>query len=181
MAVNPYTLNTLYNYGILDYAPYELCNNGVNVSAMNGIQNPYLNTAMQGSLYQQYGNQADSFTRKIGTQSNTGINAFGLEGIGGQGNAGMNAFGVEGIGSQAPSQVNAWGGFSDAGKNISNGVAGTASFIDRIPSPVKGIAAAALMIGSVALIFRGKKKPPAENSGFLSKLNPVNWFKKSKI
>ena len=32
MAINPYTLNNLYNYGILDYAPYELCSGGVNVS-----------------------------------------------------------------------------------------------------------------------------------------------------
>ena len=74
MAINPYTLNNLYNYGILDYAPYELCNGGVNVSSMNGMQNPYLSNAMQGTLFQQYGSQADSFTMNNG-------NPFTMESI----------------------------------------------------------------------------------------------------
>ena len=174
MAINPYTLNNLYNYGLLDYAPYELCNGGVNVSSMNGMQNPYLSNAMQGTLFQQYGSQADSFTMNNG-------NPFTMESIGSQSSAGMNGFGMEGIGAQSQAGMNAWGGFADAGRNISNGMMGTVSFIDRIPSAVKGIVSGLLIIGSAALFLKGKKKPPVENKSFLTKLNPVNWFKKNKI
>lgn len=190
MAVNPFTLNNLYSNGILDYAPYELCTGGVNVSSLNGMQNPYLSSAMQGSLYQKYGNEADSFTmnngtpfsmENIGSQSSAGMNGFGLEGVGIQSSAGINGFGMEGIGSQSSAGTNAWGGFADAGRNISNGVMNTVSFIDRIPPVLKGIASALLIIGSAALVLKGKKKPPVQNKSFFTKLNPANWFKKNKI
>ena len=189
MTVNPYTLNNLYAQGIIDYAPYDLCNSGVNVSAMNGMVNPYLANAMQGSLYQNHGKYGDSFSysspsamqQQIGIQSNAGMNAWGMEGIGSESNAGLNAFGLGGIGANSQSEANAWGGFNDVGANISSKLDGTASFFERIPKAVKGIAAGLLMIGSLALIFRRGKKPQTQKTSFFSKLNPVNWFKKNKV
>ena len=116
MSVNSFTLNNLYNQGILDYVPYELCN-GANVSAMNGMQNPYLNTAMQGGLYQNHGQYGDRVeiglgNRNIGSQSNVGgVNSYGLNGVGSQSNAGgVNAYGLDGVGSQSNAGgVNAYG------------------------------------------------------------------------
>lgn len=53
MSVSPYTLESLYNKGVLDYVPYELSNDNTNVSSLNG-NNPYLDMAKQGGLYQDY-------------------------------------------------------------------------------------------------------------------------------
>ena len=133
MAINPYTLNGLYEKGIIDYVPFELLTpTPVGVQTMT---NPYLNLAKQGSLYSQYGS-GDSYSFSagntgaldntnigsqsaagtnayglagIGFQSNTGINAYGLQGIGSQSNAGFNAYGVQGIGSQSNAGMNAYG------------------------------------------------------------------------
>ncbi len=182
---NPFTLNNLYSHGIIDYVPYDLCN-GVNVSS--GIANPYLQSAMQGSLYQNHGMYGDSFTysspfgmQQLAVNSQAGKNAWGMQGIGTESSAGLNAFGLGGIGTNSQAGVNAWGGFNDVGGNVSAHLDGTLSFFDRIPKAVKGIAAGLLMIGSLALVFRGKKKPPVQKTSFFSKLNPVNWFKKTKV
>lgn len=183
MSVNPYTLNNLYSQGILDYAPLELCN-GTNVSAMNGLQNPYLNSAMQGSLYQNHGQYGDSVelglgAQNIGSQSNAGANAYGLEGIGAQSAAGTNAFGLEGIGTNPQSAGQAWGGFNDVQNGVSNGVNKTISFYEKTPNFIKGILAGGLIIGSCALALKRGKKPPVENRpGFFARLNP---FKKKTI
>ena len=61
MSVSPYTLQNLYDKGILDYVPMELANS-TNVSSLTGMQNPYLNMAAQGNLYQNYGMQQDCFS-----------------------------------------------------------------------------------------------------------------------
>lgn len=206
MSVNPYTLNNLYSQGILDYAPYELCNSGINVSSMNGISNPYLNTAMQGTQFQNYGQTPDSFcaSGKIGTvqpnpemssargsfgfgndnigiNSQAGSNAYGLQGIGAQSQAGSNAYGLQGIGMQGPSEQVAWGGFSDTSQGIKDGISKVSGFTQNVPSPIKGIAAAGMMIGALALALKTKKKPQAKpKTNFFSNLNPVNWFRKTK-
>lgn len=206
MSVNPYTLNNLYSQGILDYAPYELCNSGINVSSMNGISNPYLNTAMQGTQFQNYGQTPDSFcaSGKIGTvqpnpemssargsfgfgndnigiNSQAGSNAYGLQGIGAQSQVGSNAYGLQGIGMQGPSEQAAWGGFSDTSQGIKDGISKVSGFTQNIPSPIKGIAAAGMMIGALALALKTKKKPQAKpKTNFFSNLNPVNWFRKTK-
>ena len=206
MSVNPYTLNNLYSQGILDYAPYELCNSGINVSSMNGISNPYLNTAMQGTQFQNYGQTPDSFcaSGKIGTvqpnpemssargsfgfgndsigiNSQAGSNAYGLQGIGAQSQAGSNAYGLQGIGMQGPSEQAAWGGFGDTSQGIKDGISKVSGFTQNIPSPIKGIAAAGMMIGALALALKTKKKPQAKpKTNFFSNLNPVNWFRKTK-
>lgn len=206
MSVNPYTLNNLYSQGILDYAPYELCNSGINVSSMNGISNPYLNTAMQGTQFQNYGQTPDSFcaSGKIGTvqpnpemssargsfgfgndsigiNSQAGSNAYGLQGIGAQSQAGSNAYGLQGIGMQSPSEQAAWGGFGDTSQGIKDGISKVSGFAQNIPSPIKGLAAAGMMIGALALALKTKKKPQLKpKTNFFSNLNPVNWFRKTK-
>lgn len=206
MSVNPYTLNNLYSQGILDYAPYELCNSGINVSSMNGISNPYLNTAMQGTQFQNYGQTPDSFcaSGKIGTvqpnpemssargsfgfgndsigiNSQAGSNAYGLQGIGAQSQAGSNAYGLQGIGMQSPSEQAAWGGFGDASQGIKDGISKVSGFAQNIPSPIKGLAAAGMMIGALALALKTKKKPQVKpKTNFFSNLNPLNWFRKTK-
>ena len=206
MSVNPYTLNNLYSQGILDYAPYELCNSGINVSSMNGISNPYLNTAMQGTQFQNYGQTPDSFcaSGKIGTvqpnpemssargsfgfgndsigiNSQAGSNAYGLQGIGAQSQAGSNAYGLQGIGMQGPSEQAAWGGFSDTSQGIKDGISKVSEFTQNVPAPIKGIAAAGIMIGALALALKTKKKPQIKpKTNFFSNLNPVNWFRKTK-
>ena len=206
MSVNPYTLNILYSQGILDYAPYELCNSGINVSSKNGISNPYLNTAMQGTQFQNYGQTPDSFcaSGKIGTvqpnpemssargsfgfgndsigiNSQAGSNAYGLQGIGAQSQAGSNAYGLQGIGMQSPSEQAAWGGFDDTSQGIKDGISKVSGFAQNIPSPIKGLAAAGMMIGALALALKTNKKPQVEpKTNFFSNLNPVNWFRKTK-
>ena len=206
MSVNPYTLNNLYSQGILDYAPYELCNSGINVSSMNGISNPYLNTAMQGTQFQNYGQTPDSFcaSGKIGTvqpnpemssargsfgfgndsigiNSQAGSNAYGLQGIGAQSQVGSNAYGLQGIGMQSPSEQAAWGGFGDTSQGIKDGISKVSGFAQNIPSPIKGLAAAGMMIGALALALKTKKKPQVKpKTNFFSNLNPVNWFRKTK-
>ena len=206
MSVNPYTLNNLYSQGILDYAPYELCNSGINVSSMNGISNPYLNTAMQGTQFQNYGQTPDSFcasgktgtvqpnpemgsaqvsssfgNENIGINSQAGSNAYGLQGIGAQSQAGSNAYGLQGIGMQGPSEQAAWGGFGDTSQSIKAGFSRVSGFTQNVPSPIKGLAAAGMMIGALALALKTKKKPKVKpKTNFFSNLNPVNWFKKTK-
>lgn len=183
MAVNPYTLNHLYNNGILDYVPYDLTG-GVNVSSLNGMQNPYMMSAMQGALYQNYGRTADSFGSNLngqgyGIQPNAGLNGFGIQGIGRHSQAGINGFGLQGIGTNSQAGINGFGGgFGGLGQDVSNGVKNTASFLGGLPNTIKGIAAAAIITLTAALCLKGKKKPPAVTEG--SKWNPVNWFKKNK-
>ena len=169
MTVSPFTLNNLYSQGIIDYAPYELCNSGVNVSTLNGISNPYLSSAMRGNLYQNYGRLGDSFSYSSPyIPQQVGINS----------QIGYDAWGMKGIGSNSQFNMNAWGGVGDVKNNIN----GAVSFFDRVPKAVKGIAAGLLMIGSMALVLkRGKKPPVEEKKSFFSKLNPVNWFKKNKV
>ena len=206
MSVNPYTLNNLYSQGILDYAPYELCNSGINVSSKNGISNPYLNTAMQGTQFQNYGQTPDSFcasgktgtvqpnsemgsaqvsssfgNENIGINSEAGSNAYGLQGIGAKSQTGENAYGLQGIGMQGPSEQAAWGGFGDTSQSIKDGLSRVFGFTQNIPSPIKGLAAAGMMIGALALALKTKKKPKVKpKTNFFSNLNPVNWFKKTK-
>lgn len=179
---NPYTLNHLYFQGILDYVPYDLCGGAV-VSPMNAMQNPYLNAAQQGALYQNNGKYSDfveiGLGNNIGVNSNAGSNAYGLQDIGLESNAGANAYGLSGVGTQSQTGgINAWGGMSD----VQNGIAKTTAFFDSIPKFVKGLVAGTLMIGSLALVFKSGKKPtPTNNTSFLSKLKPTNWFKKKTV
>ncbi len=160
MSVNSFTLNNLYNQGILDYVPFELCN-GSNVSLMNGMQNPYLQNAQHGALYQNHG-QNDSVEIGLGVQNIGAQSAAG----------GVNAYGLNNIGSKSTAGgANAWGGFGD----VNNGINKTISKIENTPNFIKGLAAGVLMFGAVVTCLKRGKKPPVEKQSFFAKFNP---FKK---
>ncbi len=162
MTVNPYTMNNLYAQGILDYVPYDL-GYAPNVSSYANFPNPYMQTAMQGDLYRNYGLGNDSFVRSAG------MNGFGLP-VGAESNAGMNGFGIQGVGDYSQAGINGFGGgFGTLGQNFSQGVSNTISFAEKIPAPIKGILALGVIGGALALCFRIGKKP-ASSQGFFSKL-----------
>ena len=78
MGVNQYVLNQLYRNGIIEYIP-DFGPEGMGV--MTGMQNPYMNMAMSGAGFQNYGMGRDSFTmsarpavytQNIGAQSHLG-------------------------------------------------------------------------------------------------------------
>ncbi|MBR6127459.1 hypothetical protein IKQ21_07225, partial [bacterium] len=180
MAVNPYTLNSLYQKGILDFVPTDLCYS-LPAGNMN-MQNPYLNSAMQGNLYQQYGTSGDTFTStnfqggyyntQIGAQSNTVQNAmhggfsgygsqnsngimsmFGFNGTGSQSDAGVSMFGQTGIGGQSNINMqNTYGGFSD----VSNGINNVTGKVASMPTNLKGLIAAGLITLALFGLFRGR-------------------------
>lgn len=160
MAINPYTLNNLYNQGILDYAPYDLCNGGINVNSLDGMQNPYLNAAMQGNLYRN-SNISDSFGFSTPQAQNAGVDAFG---------------GINGniISNNSPAGINAFGGGMDkVTGTISNGFYKANAIVDKTPTLVKGIISGALILGSIGLCLKCKKKPMIDKS--LQNSNP--WWK----
>lgn len=100
MAINPYTLNGLYQKGILDYVDPDLCV-GMAAAPMSSMQNPYanlkaqsyMNNAMQGNLYKSHGSQGDSFT------FNGGNNPYAYQGVGSASNSFTNMFGQTGVGT----------------------------------------------------------------------------------
>ncbi len=159
MSVSPNTLNNLYAQGIIDYTPYDLCG-GANVSSFAAMANPYMNSAMQGSLYQNYGMAGDSFNSQI-PQGGMGMYGFG-GGIGfNNPQAGMNGFGGGMSFNNSPAGINGFGGgFGELGNSVS-----------KMPSFIKGLASGAIIIGTLALCLRGgKKKAPVNTESFWSKL-----------
>lgn len=130
MALNPYTLNHLYEKGILDYVPTELMM-GTPVGTMTPMNNPYLDMAKQGGLYQSHGASTDSFhsdytpaytpqyTQNVSSGSNYGAysNSNMYNGnykqqntvmLGSRSNAGgMNSFNGYGIGSNNQNTIGA--------------------------------------------------------------------------
>lgn len=118
MAINPYTLNHLYQNGILDYVPTDLMMGTPVGSVLTPMNNPYMNMAQQGALYQNYG-AADSFHssytpgyapnnyQSVSTPANyhVGLNNYngynnGMVQIGAKSNAGgLNTFNGYGIGA----------------------------------------------------------------------------------
>ena len=221
MALNPYTLNHLYEKGILDYVPTDLAV-GAPVVQMNAPMTPYLNSAMQGNLYQNSINGSDMFTptftphpeispsqnlnynqgsygfagsmsnagglntflgNGIGRNNNSSIaNTFGFN-IGSNSNAGVyNSFFGNGTGDQYNGGgLNTFGGFSDTQNSIKSGAYKTMAVINNTPKFLLGLLAGGLGLGAIMYGFkRGKKPPKTPHTSFLSKLNPLNWFKKKK-
>ena len=190
--VSLYSLQNLYNQGILDYVPAELASTQ-NVSSLAGMQNPYLNMAAQGNLYQTAGMTPDSFSysgTNLGFQdgtaghlnagyvggsynngfANAGLNALGgINGSIGMNNsqAGMNGFGgVNGniLTNNSQAGINGFGGgFGKLGQTVAN-----------TPNIIKGLIAGGIIIGTTMLFFKKGKKAPAkvqsQNTSFLSKL-----------
>lgn len=198
MALNPYTLYHLYDKGILDSVPMDLVTDSP-VGAMMPMSNPYLDMAQQGGLYQNYGMYNDSFSHTgvsspysssivnpvpysapIGSLSQAGgMNTFDGVGIGAYNlSGGMNTFNGVGIGalSQAGGE-NMFGGLPNVQNNITNGYYQTRSILDRTPKIILGLGAVALMFIALKKGFGrvSAKKPKTNNSGFLTKLNPMNW------
>ncbi len=189
--MNQYTLQNLYNKGIIDYVPLELTA-PTPAGGMTPMRNPYLDMAAQAGLYRNYGAGGDSFSysgnnyagnysNQTGSQSNSFSNMFGLNGVGKNYTGGTGMYGNQGIGGNytggtgmngsqgigAQSQaggVNMFGGFNDVQKTFSNGLQNGAAWYANTPNIIKGLIATALIIGGLAACFRGKKKPPV-NTG----------------
>lgn len=190
MAINPYTLNNLYQHGIIDYVDPELC--GMQgIVPMNGMMNPYnnyMNSAMQGDLYRNHGMARDSFnftgsipydSTAVGSKSNSFTNMlFGDKSVGtnyqgdilGTGDPSVGAYYQGGFES-------AHGGFSDVRNNINGGVSKAASVYNNTPAWLKGILAIGVGILGIKMLFRGKGKKAVSKNSFWSKLNPKNWGK----
>ena len=194
MAVNPYTMNQLYEKGLINYIPTELMM-PMPVGNMS-MQNPYLNAAEQGGLYQNYGQGGDSFTSSvqignnyqtnngyyaIGSQSNNNIGTtFGFDGTGNQSSAGVSSmFGEKGVGNQSNiNQETIHGGFSNVKNDVTQGFNKASAVYSSTPNIVKGMIAAGLILLTTIGMFKfGGKKT---GTSFWSKLNPANWFKKTK-
>ena len=188
--MNGYTLTNLYNNDIINYIP-DLSGQPVNYG-----QNQYLNSAMSGNLYQNYGLAQDGFypqqsgyppmLNNAGTLSNAGMNGFGIQGVGVNSNAGMNGFGIQGVGANSNAGMNGFG-IQGVGANSNAGINGfgggfgelgntTAATIKKIPNTVWGLLSAGIAIGGICLAFKRGKKPPVEKQqGFFQKL-----FKRNK-
>ncbi len=158
MSVSPYTMNNLYAQGILDYTPYDIYGMPNVSSYANFGFNPYMQQAMQGAMYQNYGMSPDTFQRS------TGMNGFGLQGVGDYSQAGINGFG---------------GGFGQLGSDVSQGVGKTVGFFEKLPAPLKGILALGIVGGTIALCLKKGKKPAATES-FWTKLGDKIMFWKKK-
>ena len=206
MTVNPNTLYGLYYKGILDYVPMDLCM-PTPIASFGNMQNPYMNSAMSGNLYQQHGNGYDTFTQsqgqygyvgnpyanlnngynsmntpqyngQIGSQASGGLGKiFGFSG-GGQNQAqGPNMFG-QGGGIGVQSNQSIENNFGGFG-DFKNNIKSTASKVGDLPTWIKGIASGAILLGTLIFCFKGKKKPKGKQAGsLLSKLNPLKLFKK---
>lgn len=86
MAINSFTLNNLYNNGILDYVPYELCSTSP-ISNMQPLQNPYSNlVAEEKGNFQSYNNDTfsknnNSYNQNLNfSQNNQGVMTSGMYG-----------------------------------------------------------------------------------------------------
>ena len=190
--VSLYSLQNLYNQGILDYVPAELASTQ-NVSSLTGMQNPYLNMAAQGNLYQTAGMTPDSFSYSgtnlgfqdgtaghlnagyVGGSYNNGFASAGMNALGGingaigmnTSQAGMNGFGgVNGniLTNNSQAGINGFGGgFGKLGQTVAN-----------TPNIIKGLIAGGIIIGTTMLCLKKGKKAPAkvqpQNTSFLSKL-----------
>ena len=207
MTVLPGSLDYLYYNGILDHIPYYAyegviggANNSMSfgtnpyssmtsgmgmgnsiggygsvglMSQMNA--NQYMQTAQQGNLYNAY-NMPDAYVRG----SNVNVNSA-------QGYSfNQNASGV-GYGNGDSSGLGKVSGTEEKSfrESIMDAASNTKKTVTNSPSWVKGLLATALMLGTFCLFLKKGKKPAkqaveqqAEKTGFWTKLNSKNWFKK---
>lgn len=201
MAINPYTLQNLYEQGILDYVPLDLAGGTPIVPMQMNTVNPYLQMAAQGGLYQNHGTQCDSFSHSsnynasptsspvYGAYSGYGnmqyngannighatFNMFGFNGNGTHNNS--NPFGMTNNNMGTMSVASPVGGYEGITNSLAEGIGETASLIDRTPKLIKNIAAAGIAILGIKYLFKRGKKPSITNSNtsFWSKFNPKNW------
>lgn len=189
MAVLPGSLDYLYYNGTLDHIPYEAYEmgpvtpsgmaqmsgmgtgigmgygmnpiGGYNMNSgyqMNGYSSPYqmngsqyLQAAQQGSLYNNYSTQ-DNFMNRYNSDISQGQN-YSKENY----------------------------GFGENGKNFRESIlevaTATKDTVSSSPNWIKGILAGGIMLTTLCMLFKGKKKPAPQtySTSFLSKLNPKNW------
>ena len=162
MAVLPGSLDYLYYNGILDHIPYEAYEM---TPVMNG--NQYMNMAMSGAGYRNYG-QNDAFVRSgvnsqnISTTSDAYVmrnpndyrtgenyspmqNAFGINnGVGRDSDFGQKALGDEGITFR---------------ESILNAAAKTKNAVTTAPSLYQGLLGLGIIGVTLAMLFKGRKKP----------------------
>lgn len=198
MAVLPGSLDYLYYNNIIDHIPYEAyevlpmtqsgmmqmsgmgsgygMNPMTNGSMMNGCGSTamaqmngtqYLQTAQRGLLYDTY-TYPDTFVRRDNSEAKPG-SRYSIK---------QKAFSDgEGYGRDVDYEVMANG---QDGKSfrlaIMDAAAKTKETVTNSPNWVKGILAGGIILTTACSLLRGKK--PANQTGFWSKLNPANWFKK---
>jgi hypothetical protein len=183
MTVLPGSLDYLYYNGILDHTPFEAyemmpTGNGLNYNSMTGSE--YLDMAQQGALYNtRYSN--DSFMRNNHYYNNdltsNGHN-FNYQNSSAPYNnlqpkpqnneqnysIARQAFGLDENLSKENIETALLGGDED--KSIKNSITKTfksaAQKVGNAPDFVKGIASAMLIVGTLAYIFKGHKKPPIQ-------------------
>lgn len=205
MAVNPYTLNGLYQKGIIDYVDPELTV-GMAASPMQGMVNPYanikaneyLNSAMQGQMYHNHGSAQDSFVSNhgqniynsgaIGSNSTVGSSMFGAQGIGTNSSAGVaSSFGDPTVGKYYSGGFEqSMGGLTDVKNGIYSTSAKAQNLYNSTPDWLKGIIAVGIGAFAIKKCFSGmfsKSASKAANNTAQktgSKWNPLNWFKSKK-
>lgn len=142
------------------------------VSQFKGINSIAANNAYAGNSYGNMG---------IGSVSSAGgMNSLGFNGsIGTNSTAAMNAgFGEAGIGIQNTNAgTNALGGFGSFGNWISSLFGENSGLKEKV---IKGLIGLSAIIIGGKMLFKSKKKAPKQTTSFLSKLNPLNWFKKTE-
>ena len=158
MTVSPYTMDVLYKNGTIDYIPYDLMGNQGGVLVCNN-NSPAVISKKTALGPVRYGVSQDCYTPAVPAGSvalkNVGVSVSDYE----------------------VQQV------SDYRKSLKKGSEKKTNVFKNKKQLWKGLASIALLVGTVALLIRGKKKAPSAGEGsksLLSKLNPRNWFKKSK-
>ena len=150
-------MDVLYRNGTIDYIPYDLMGSQGGVLVYNN--NLPVKTSQQ--TYRgpvKYGISQDCYVPAMPLGSialnNTGVTASDYE----------------------VKQV------TDYRKSLKKGAENNTNVFKNKKQLWKGLTSLALIVGTAALLICGIKKAPSSGEGsksLLSKLNPLNWFKKS--
>ena len=172
--VMPGSLDYLYYNGVLDHIPYYAYetipyNQGQMTPAYASNQmmvDQYLNAARQGQAYNTY-NHPDVFVKRNNDSVSDGYSlkehAFNLS---------------DGYGKNADYEVMANG---EDGKSFRLQILDAAKDTKEtvMQKPVlKGILAGGIILGTFAMLFKGKSSVAANSTSFWGKVNPINWFRK---
>ena len=169
MSVNPYTLNNLYNQGILDYVPTDIYDTGYNFNRQNMFQN---NFGSMGDTFSSsnYGVNSNTMYANNGTYTSNGLYANnGTDADKSAKNGILNSMtGIfrknrnENYGSGS-NEGNSYGNIQT--ENFKAKFGETAKQVNSAPVFVKGLVSGAVILGTLILCFKGKKKPPQVNTG----------------
>ncbi len=187
---NPY-LNMAAQAGL--YQKSITAGDSFNSSNMNFYGNSSMNN-MDYSMHNPYSSLVSQFkginsiaagnaygNMGIGSMSQAGgMNSLGFNGsIGTNSTAAMNAgLGEAGIGVQNTGvATNALGGFGSIGNKISSALSSDSGMSGYVKRALIGLGT--IIVGAI-ILFKGKKKPQKQTTSILSKLNPLNWFKKTE-